>query len=142
MDTSLRIIDFPQFLSSYSKIKQESLFREYFSPCLSFCLVWYANSDLCTNLENVFNKVRYLKRENIVNVIYERSLSGPHKYVGDFLSFVFIFAAAPQRRYTGLFVLPRKEVKCGFWLENAQHIYYFNVILKIEYILGWNFRLS
>ena len=67
-------------------------------------------------------------------MIYERSLSGPHKYVGDFLSFVFIFAAAPQRRYTGLFVLPRKEVKCGFWLENAQHIYYFDVILNNRFL--------
>ena len=83
-----------------------------------------------------------LKGENSVYVIYEGSLSGPHKYVGDFLSFVFIFAAAPQRRYTGLFVLPRKEVKCGFWLENAQHIYYFDVILEKESILGLNFRLS
>ena len=89
-----------------------------------------------------FNEKWGFKGENPVYVIYERSLSGPHKYVGDFLSFVFIFAAAPQRRYTGLFVLPRKEVKCGFWFENAQHIYYFDVILKIESILGLNFRLS
>ena len=55
-----------------------------------------------------------LKGENSVYVIYEGSLSGPHKYVGDFLSFVFIFAAAPQRRYTGLFVLPQKGGQMWF----------------------------